>query len=210
MIGNAVSFNPTRSPTSVKDSQSAGSGFTGSWSWNDAINDISSENLSNFASESDSFRPISDKNVINQPSRRPTTSSTTTSTSTTTIKPETTTKLLSDWYQNLFADLLAANSKPRRTTTRSSTTPQPLVTAEAEIEIFIDNKADENEDHHEHHEHHDAEHFDQIAKTKKSIPRAPFGNLGLSVTNSGLDEAARNFVDVNNEVGLRLYRFVCQ
>ena len=59
---------------------------------------------------------------------------------------------------------------------------------------------------HDHHEHHDAEHFDQIAKTKKSIPRAPFGNLGLSVTNSGLDSAARNFVDVNNEVGLRLYR----
>ena len=45
-----------------------------------------------------------------------------------------------------------------------------------------------------------------MAQSKKSIPPPPFGNLGLSVTSSGLDSSTKSFVNINNEVGLRLYR----
>lgn len=63
----------------------------------------------------------------------------------------------------------------------------------------------EEEEEHEHH-HHDEDHFAELASGKKSIPRAPAGNLGLTVSNSNLDPAARKFVDINNDVGLRMYR----
>ena len=116
---------------------------------------------------------------------------------------ETTTKLFSSFYQDLFANLIAANSKTSAKPSPATPAPPPsgIVTADAEIEIFVDSKEDDHD-----HDHHDQDHFEQLAKSRKSIPPAPIGNLGLSVTSSGLDSSTKRFVDINNELGLRLYR----
>ena len=127
----------------------------------------------------------------------------TTTTRTTTTTQETTTKLFSSFYQDLFANLIAANSKTsEKPSPATPPTPPPgIITADAEIEIFVDPKEDDHD-----HDHHDTDHFEQLAKSKKSIPPPPVGNLGLSVTSSGLDTQTKRFVDINNELGLRLYR----
>ena len=121
--------------------------------------------------------------------------------STVTTPETTTTESLSDWYQDFFSNLLAANEKknPRKSTTTTTTT---VATPEVEVE----DQQEDQHDHHEHHEHHDEDHFQQLASVKKSIPAAPEGNLGLSITDSGLDSAARQFVQRNNQVGFDLYR----
>jgi len=80
-----------------------------------------------------------------------------------------------------------------------------------------DHKHGEHDDHHDHahgdhedhghgHAHHTADHFTQLAASTTSLPEAPPGNLGLSVTTSGLDGGTRNFVKVNNDMAFRMYR----
>ena len=127
---------------------------------------------------------------------------TTTTRTTTTSVPgpqETTTKQFSSFYQDLFANLIAANSKTSEKPSPATPAPPPPGIITADTEIFVE---PEEEDH----DHHDTEHFEQLAKSKKSIPPPPIGNLGLSVTSSGLDSSTKSFVDINNELGLRLYR----
>ena len=124
-----------------------------------------------------------------------TTTTTKTTTTTTTTTDTTTTESISDWYQDFFSKLLADNEKKNPRSTTSTTT----------TEAAIESQDDHDHDHHHDH-HHDAQHFDELAKGKKSLPPAPVGNLGLSITDSGLDEAARQFVTINNQVGFQLYR----
>ena len=188
MIGNPVGLvtSPTTTPRTT---------VAPAWSWSDGgAAGESGENL--------------------QPSlKTDATAAAASSPSPTTTTQETTTKLLSSWYQDLFADLLAANSKttkatprPRPSTAPPATPPPALVTAEAAIELSVEESEDHDHQDHHHDHHLDADHFEQLAQAKKSLPPAPAGNLGLSVTNSDLDAATRNFVDINNEVGLRVFR----
>ena len=207
MIGSSSSNSAGYQPTVNRETPGPSADdnddkFPSSWSWSDVTSDVAGDSSTSdkqvVTSESEDFlRP----NLLNN-DRFGDRTTTTTTTSTTV---ETTTKL-SSWYQDLFANLIAANTKPRTTTTTPPITAN-LVTASAEIELFIgtgNSDQSDNEDH-DHH-HHDEEHFAELAASKKSIPRAPVGNLGLSVTNRDLDEATRNFVNVNNDVGLKLYR----
>ena len=193
MIGNPVGLVTTTTPRTT---------VAPAWSWSDGgAAGESGENLQ------PSLKTDATAAAASSPS--PTSPATTTT-------QETTTKLLSSWYQDLFADLLAANSKttkatprPRPSTAPPAPPPPALVTAEAAIEISVeDGEESEHHDHQDHHHGHhlDEDHFEQLAQAKKSLPPAPAGNLGLSVTNSDLDAATRNFVDINNEVGLRVFR----
>jgi len=81
---------------------------------------------------------------------------------------------------------------------------------EAELETNPDHEHDHAHDsEHEHEDHHDDEHHhhhDHPAQPKDDLPPAPEGNLGLTVTTSGLDEETKRFVQINNDLGFRMYR----
>ena len=81
---------------------------------------------------------------------------------------------------------------------------------------------DQHDHHHEHHEHpHDPEHHHDGAHdmhghghhdhghSSQSVVNFPIpeeGQLGLDITRSELTAAEREFIDINNELGLAIYR----
>lgn len=185
-IGNPLGFSSsTTRRTTAKTTLSPAD----SWSWTDVESqqgDAEGESLDKSPSVPEA---IDLSNLITVTAEQTTTDTTTT-------------ESLSDWYQDFFSNLLAANEKKNPRSTTSTTTD---ATIGDEISV-IDHDHHNHDDHDEHHEYHDAHHFEELAKAKKSLPVAPEGNLGLSITDSGLDDAERQFVTINNQVGFQLYK----
>lgn len=79
---------------------------------------------------------------------------------------------------------------------------------------------DQHEHHHDHphdpeHHHHDGSHdmhghghhdHEHSAQSVVNFPIPEEGHLGLDITRSDLTTAEREFIDINNELGLAIYR----
>ena len=207
-IGNPLGFTSTSTTTSSTTSSTSTTTTTrkavapagSSWTWTDADNQQPQEESSEKSPEVPEVPGVPGVPLSIDLSNLITVNADKTDPASFTTTETTTTESLSDWYQDFFSNLLAANEKKNpRTTTTTTTTVATTVTDHHEHH--------DDQEHHEHHdEHHDEDHFQQLASVKKSIPAAPEGNLGLSITDSGLDSAARQFVKRNNQVGFDLYR----
>ena len=114
--------------------------------------------------------------------------------------PESTTK--GGWeYKDVFSDILFQDSSSINQNVSDPDENSPIAHDNNEYSI---NKVNLE------HVHHDETHFNQLAQAKKSIPRAPSGNLGLSRTNSASDSGTRKFVEINNDIGFKMYRKLLQ